>query len=357
MAPPETLITLYLDGALTFPLNSAARAGSTPTLKVQMKDKSHAATLLFSGYQPTTRTINLPLALQSGLFALTDTSTSTVVTIPSSKHNAGIEDGKLEIEACEKEKHSRNLWFDLAVDPSDDFWTQLLAPGHSYSLFWRLSDDGKPIPPRAYRSSPQEDLPVETLSRTIKLNVLDAAAKPPHLTISIHPTSSTCHLSGTPRFGLKFRVVLKSEEHKAITVCLDKTPLKDLHGIGDLARVVNTSTGKEIDWPWGIGCFDGQPAFPDDEAFEEFREGVPWEETFWLEKDEGDEELAFLEADGGKEYEVGVAKGMRTAFTKWRAGTKSELLVGGAEEKQVRWKGSSGVILIECGEPFTFKTV
>lgn len=347
MADPNPTFSLYLDGELSFQLGRKGFAGTTPNLKIQMHDTSHAATLVIPGYRSSTKTFSLPLAIQGGLFDLFETETNTKVSVPSSDEEAG----ELVVKSG-----ARNQWFDLKIDAREDFWTQLLTQGHRYEIRWQ--DDGKA--PWAYRGEVHQDSPqrlsVRRLPRPIKFTVFDNVTAPPQFSITLTPTANVCHLSGEPRFGFKLQVV--SHEENVITVCLHKTPLKELHGLEEIACVVDEED-EEVEWPYGIGCFDGKEPFPSDNMFEEFKPSVPYERTFWLEEyDKGTSnggELGVLEA--GSLYKVHVSKTILRAFSKWKRGRKRELLAGGEKEKEERWNNNSGQIILEVSEPFTFETI
>jgi hypothetical protein len=341
MADPKHAITLYLDGDMSFQLGRKGFAGNAPTLKIQMDDRSHAATLVLPGFCSTTKTVSLPIALQSGLFDLIDKENNkNVIVTPNYK-----EPGRLVVEAG-----ARNQWFDLKVDPLDEFWLQALTPGHNYEIRWHKDSNM----PWTYQEGDHRNLtqgsPVRTLSRTIKLTVLDNVTAPPHLCVSLTSTSEICHMSGEPRFGFKLQIELHEED--VITVCLDKTPLRELHGLGEISHVVDEED-EEVEWSWGIGCFEGEEPFPSDDMFEEFEAGVPYLRTFWVDKHDG--ELEALEHS--RLYKVNISKTLLGAFTKWRRGKKKDLLAGEEDEKKDRWKKTSGPIFLETSDQFTFKTV
>lgn len=313
MSAASPTISLYLNGSLSFQLGRKGTSGTIPTLKVQMHDASHAATLVLPGYRSSTNTVSLIHALQGGLLDLFDTENDEKISVPSGEE----EPGKLVVKA-----NARNQWFDLKVDTCEDFWKNLLTPGRTYKICWR--NDGNI--PWAYREDdqrqPPERLPVRLMTRPITLAVLDDDAAPLRLSMSLSPTADVCHLSGEPRFGFKLQVVSHSED--IITVCLNKTPLKELHGLEEIARVVNEE-GEEIEWPWGIGCWEGREPFPSDIMFEELKPNVPYERTFWLEKFNKETsnggELDDLES--GQSYTVEISKTLLCAFSWWKKGTKA----------------------------------
>lgn len=183
-----------------------------------------------------------------------------------------------------------------------------------------------------------------------------SAAAQPRFSLSLTPTADVCHLNGVPRFGFKLGIL--SHEDEFITVCLYKTPLKEIHGLGEIVYVTNEQ-GEEVEWPWGIGCWESDDPFPNDYFFEEFKPGVPHERTFWLDKEDPATaqggELGCLGA--GKEYKVQASEDLLEAFSKWRRGSKEELLAGRLEEKKKRWKAGSGEVSCDAWEPFTFKAI
>lgn len=347
MSNTSPTISLYLNGNLFFQLGHKGISGTIPTLQVQMHDASHAATLVLPGYRSSSNTVSLDLALQGGLLDLFDTENNEKISIPSSTE----EPGKLVVEA-----KARNQWFDLKVDARDDFWTNLLTPGHKYEIRWRK--DGNM--PWAYRGDderqPPERLPVRLLPRPVTLKVFDDATAPLQLSVSLSPTADVCHLSGEPRFGFELQVVSHSDD--VITVCLEKTPLKHFHGMEEIAHVVDEE-GEEVEWPYGIGCFEGREPFPSDNMFEELEPNVPYERTFWLEKFNKETsnggELEALES--GQSYTAEVSKTLLGAFSMWRRGTKQELLAGEEKDKEERWRRSSGEKLLEVSDPFKFTAV
>ncbi|KAF5853096.1 hypothetical protein GGP41_001625 [Bipolaris sorokiniana] len=281
MANTSPTISLYLNGNLSFQLGQKGTSGTIPTLQVQMHDASDAATLVIPGYQSSTNTFDPLLALQGGLFDLFDVDTDSQISVPSSDE----EPGRLFVEAG-----ARNRWFDLKIDTHEDFWTQLLTPGHKYEIRWR--NDGNF--PWAYRGD----------------------------------------------------------------MCLHKTPLRELHGLGEIAHVVDED-GEEVEWPYGIGCFDGREPFPSDNMFEELKPNVPYEKTFWLEK--LDKETSnggeLEELESGQSYTGKGSKILLGAFSKWRRGTKEELLVGEEKDKEARWRASSEQMLLDISDPFKFKAI
>jgi hypothetical protein len=182
------------------------------------------------------------------------------------------------------------------------------------------------------------------------------AAAQARFSLFLTPTADVCHLNGEPRFGFKLKIL--SHEDEVITVCLHKTPLKELNTLEDIALTTDEEGG-EVEWDFSIGCWEYDEPFPTDFCFEEFRPRVPYERIFWLDKQDPSTaqggELDNLEA--GKEYKVQVSEVLLGVLGKWRRGRKEDLLAGGLEEKKERWKGRSGNVSVDVSEPFTFKTV
>jgi hypothetical protein len=147
----------------------------------------------------------------------------------------------------------------------------------------------------------------------------DADTEPPQFSVSLAPTSSVCHLNGEPRFGFKLQIL--SHVDNIITICLHQTPLKELHSLEEIAYVTNKE-GEEVEWPWGIGCWEYDLPFPDDLFFEDLEPGVPYERMFWLNEEDPEtaqgDELGDLEA--GREYKVKVSEELLGSFWKWRRG-------------------------------------
>ena len=190
---------------------------------------------------------------------------------------------------------------------------------------------------------------------------MTAPTPQPHFTLSLTPTSPTCSLTSTPRFGLHLTLTLHRTSPSPLTLSLAKTPLKELHGLEEIAHITDPS-GTEVEFPWGIGCWEYDEPFPSDEVFEEFEPGVPFEETFWLDREGPGAQGGELEClEKGAEYSVRVSSYLLASFGKWRWGRKGELLAGGLEEKREKWKGRDGDgrgrIVVEVSEPFTFRTV
>lgn len=345
MAVLNPIISLFLDGDIALQLHHKGFAGSTPTLKIQMHDISNSATLTIPGYQSSTKSLSLPQALQGGLFDLFDIESNQKISVVSNDQQPG----ELVVEAG-----ARNQWFNLAVDTCDDFWTQLLSPGHKYEIRWTDGDTAPQARCIEDHKNSSEQLSVRLLPRPIKLHVFDDTTAPPRISLSLSPTDKICHLSGEPRFGFALKVTSHAE--KVITVCLHKTPLKELHSLDEIAKVEDEDD--EVEWPYGIGCFEGREPFPCDDMFEELHPNVPFERMFWLEKydDETSNGGELEELHAGVKYKGQVSKTLLQTFTNWKWGTKEELLRGEEKEKEERWKGSKGQLIVEVSEPFTFET-
>lgn len=312
-----------------------------------MHDTSHAARLVIPGYQPSTRSFNLRQALQCGIFDLYEAESRTKIAVPH-------EDVQPE-ELLVKARAPLKL-FDLKIDPEDGFWSELLTPGHTYEIFWARNENA----PWAYRGDDHQDAPERLTVRLGKQPftyvVFDDAANPLHLSVSVEPTDKICHMSGEPRFGLKLQVTSRHDE--TITMCLDKTPLKELHGLEEIVEVADEE-GQQVEWGYGIGCWDGDgpERFPSDNMFEELKPGVPYEETFWLTKvdDKGHGgELTDLES--GKRYTGKVSKTLLSTLGNYQVGNKEHLLVGSEQEKKDRWAKRPGLVFLDVSDQFTFET-
>jgi hypothetical protein len=182
------------------------------------------------------------------------------------------------------------------------------------------------------------------------------AAAQPRFSLSLTPTADVCHVNGEPRFGFKLKIL--SHDDQVITACLHRTPLKEMHSLEEIATVTDEK-GVEVEWGYTFGCWEYDDPFPDDVFFEEFKPGVPYEETFWLDKEDPATaqggELGDLEA--GKEYKVQIGEVLRGTLNNSRRGRKEDLLAGGLEEKKARWEAGSGGVSLDVSEPFIFKTV
>ena len=243
---------------------------------------------------------------------------------------------------------------DLVLDPRDEFWFKLLKPGHSYKIGWVHGDNA----PWVYRGDTHQDtperLPIRLGKGLITYTVLESSKQPAIFSISVNPTDKICHMSGEPRFGFKLTVTLLND--CMLTVCLNKTPLKELHGLEDIVKVED-ERGQEVEFDWGIGCWEGPEPFPPDMMFEEFKPGVPHERMFWLdEREENDRPGDLTDLEAGKRYMVEVSETLLESFHRCQKGTKKELLAGSEKQKEERWSRSE-LIFIEVSSPFTFETV
>src|SRR5207248_3502514 len=97
-------------------------------------------------------------------------------------------------------------------------------------------------------------LPVRRMPKPIGFTVHDEASASPQFTISLSASAKVCHLSGEPRFA--FEIEVTSHAKGPITVCLDKTPFRELHGLEEVLNAVDEETDEEVEWPYAIGCFD-----------------------------------------------------------------------------------------------------
>lgn len=344
----QPIISIYLDGSMEFQLKQKAFSG-TMAMKIDMHERENPVTLVLDGYHEKSNCFGIPTALCKCLLDLFDVETNSKIPISPSDEAAG----SLFVPAA-----STSRWFNLSLDPLDPYWDGLLSPGRKYEIRWSANAGQS----WCYYGEPEESfenitrLPVCRMTRPLKLTVYDNTSTPPRFSISLSPTASVCHLSGNPRFAFELEVI--SHEEETITVCLDKTPFRELHGLGEVVNAVDEGTGKEVEWPIRFGCFEGMASFPSDEEFEELAPEIPYRSTFYLdpydpETSEGDE-LGALEVD--RSYKVGLNPRLPGAFTKWIKGTKVDLLSGTVKEKKMRWNGGSGCIAFERTGPFTFET-
>jgi hypothetical protein len=116
------------------------------------------------------------------------------------------------------------------------------------------------------------------------------------------------------------------------------------------------------DWDWrGIGCFSPpRDYFPDDSTFEEFAPEVPYRRSFSLDpfdpKTSNGGELESLEKE--RAYRVSLNKHFLGGFSKWRRGTKAELLKGTKQEKRKIWDSESDpIVVVDSSGVFMFETV
>jgi hypothetical protein len=162
-------------------------------------------------------------------------------------------------------------------------------------------------------------------------------------------------MNGEPRFGFKLKIT--SHEDEVLTLNWYQTALKEMHSFDEIATITDEQ-GQKPQWGCAFGCWEQDIDFPMDGFFEEIHPGVPYEEMFWLDREDPKTsqggELEDIEA--GKEYKVQVSEGLRLALSGWKRGTKEELLAGGLKEKKARWK-NYGKLILDVSEPFTFKTV
>jgi hypothetical protein len=349
MAASDPVLSLGLEGSswYSFELGRKGFAGEIPKLIITKKDYSNAVTLAILGYESSTRRLNLPLAIQSGLFDLFDMEDNTKVPVSS----RDVDMGYLIVET-----KPRTQSLELRIDGREEFWNHILTPGHSYEVRWQEG----PNLPWAYGGEFYEDpsqiLPIQRFPSVLNFKVHDDESATPRFSISLAPTAKLCHLSGEPPFG--FLLQLTSHAEEVMTISLDKTPLKEYHGLEEIVHVVDED-GEEVEFGWGIGCWEYDIPFPDDSTFEEFEPGVTYDRMFWLKKDNHDNELGDL--DGGRTYTVSVAGELAASFSSGRWGRKEELLAGSEKEKIDRWSsGESGArtggLLLEISEPFQFGT-
>ena len=237
----------------------------------------------------------------------------------------------------------------------------MLHVGRKYELRWSESAEQS----WCYYGQPEESLekdtrlPVRRMPKPITFTVHDDVSASPHFSISLSPSAKVCHLSGEPRFV--FQVEVTSHAKDPITVCLDKTPFQEPHGLDEVVNAVDEETGEEVEWPYAIGCFDpGKNYFPPDDMFEEFALGVPYRQVFSVDpfdsKGKNAGELDLLEED--RSYKVKLNKDMLRCFGKWKKGTKAELLKGTKDDKRKIWESENDSIsLDDTTGVFTFKTI
>jgi hypothetical protein len=346
MANPSPTISLWLDGEQSIQLGRKGFAGISPVLKIHMHDTSSDAVLVIPSYEPATRSFSLRLALQCGIFDLLDAESHSKISVPQ-------ED--MEPEELVVKAGAPIRLLDIKLDPRDEFWTQLFTPGHKYEIRWAQGDKA----PWAYHGEVHQDaperLPVRLGKEPITFTVIDNATKPLLFSVSVTPTDQICYLSGEPRFGFKLEVT--SHHDDIITVCLHKTPLKELHGLEEIVKVEDEE-GHRVEWDWGIGCWDGPEPFPSDNMFEEFKPGEPYEETFWLTRlDENNNGGDLTDLEAGKTYTGEVSKTLLRSFANNQKGNKEVLLAGSEQAKKERWARISGLVFLDVSDPFTFKTV
>lgn len=343
----QAALHLALEGRFYLQLGGPGIAGTTPRLTIRMNDETDANTLVFRGYDTSTNKFDLPIALQNGVFVLYDTKDNKSINIPPSSDGHG----ELVVPAGADPQP-----FDMSINGKHDFWKSLLTPGHKYEIRWH---DG-PSSPWSYRGSGHQDSserhPISHFDSKIELIVFEENTQQPKVSVALVPTGKICHLNGEPQFG--FKLSITSQDKEILTIGFDKTPLKELHSLGEIAYTVNEDE-KEVDWPETFACWGEDDPFAPDTSFEELLPGVPYETIFWLEKtDEGTGnggELDALEAD--RTYTVHVGKELvERGFITWLRGTKKELLAGSIEQKKARWNVNNGPIMLELSEPFTIQT-
>ena len=345
MPDSSPTISLWLDGRQSIQLGRKGLAGSPPVIKVHMHDSSHGATLVLPGYQPSTRTFSLRAALQSGAFSLFDAESQSKISVPQES---------LPPAELPAPPGAPLKLITIHLDASSPFWTSLLRPGHTYNLGWTHSS---PTAPYAYRSPGTPRLPVRLSEKLISYRVLDASTSTLSFSLSVTPTHPVCNMSGTPPFGFKLEIA--SHHDTPVTLCLDKTPLKELHGLEEIVAVEDED-GHQVEWDYGIGCWedDGPARFPGDATFEEVAPGKPYERMFWLSKvDDGYYGGDLGDLEKGKRYRGEVSRTLLGVLGSCREGRKEELLAGTEEEKKERWGGGGKVVFVDVSDPFTFETV
>lgn len=342
----DPVVSLYLDGQAGIQLNRKAFSGKMD-LKIQTHERSKPVTLVLDGYREEEKGFDIAIALRRGLLDLIDIDTNNPISISPGHEEAG----SLVLPLA-----SPNMFYGLSIDSFDSFW-KVLTPGRKYEIRWSI-DSGQSW---CYYGQPEESfenitrLPVQRLPRPIKLTVHDDSSAPPQFSISLTSTSSICYLSGRPRFA--FELAVTSHDESPITVCLHKTPFREFHGLEEIVSVVD-ETGEDVEWPYGIGCFEGSEPFPHDDEFEELGPETPYRRTFSLDPYDPETsnggELDSLEKH--RTYKVELQQSLLASFGKWRKGPKAELLSGTEDEKKAKWSGSSDPILFNRTGSFVFET-
>jgi hypothetical protein len=281
---------------------------------------------------------------------LIDTETGNQISIPSSDEPAG----SLSVPAA-----SRNLFYNLGIDTSSAFWSEFLKAGGKYEIGWSKTAGQSWCYYDQSEATSQDPkrLPVRRLPRPLKLTLFNDDSAPPQFSMSLTPSANICYISGQPRFAFELEVT--SHEKDPITVNFHKRPFRELHGLEEILNMVDSETGEEVEFHWGIGCWESNEDFPVDDSFEEFLPEVPFKRTYNLspydpETSNGGE-LGCLEPDST--YKVSLDKNLPGAFNDWMKGKKSDLLKGSVEEKKERWnRRRDGPILFIKTDPFIIET-
>jgi hypothetical protein len=344
----ETIIAISLDGKVGFQLNREALSGVI-NMEVRMRDDANPVTLVLDGYRDSG--FDIAIALRRSLLELFDVETDNLVSIPSSDSD---DDAGSIVVPAESQIRSYKSKFDVF----STFWNEFLQPGHKYEIRWSKNAGQS----WCYYNQPEDPLknatrlPVQRYSVPLKLTVFDDDSVPPLFSMSLTPSANICHLSSHPRFA--FRLVITSHAREPITVNFDKTPFRELRGLDDVVTVVDVDTNEEVEFPWGIGCWENDVNFPTDFEFEEFIPGVPYKRMFYLNpfdsKASNGGELESLKE--GLIYKADLNKNLPGSFGTWMKGRKVELLKGSAEEKKKRWSRRGDEILFEKSDSFTFET-
>jgi hypothetical protein len=202
------------------------------------------------------------------LLELFDVETGCQVSIPSSDNDDDA--GHLVIPAG-----SQIRLYKSTFDVFSTFCNEFLQPGHKYEIRWS-KNAGQSWCYYGQLEDPLKNatrLPVQRYSVPLKLTVFDNDSVPPLFPMSLTPSANICHLSGQPRFA--FQLAITSHAREPITVNFDKTPFRELHGLDDVVTVVDVDANEEVEFPWGIGCWENDVDFATDFEFEEFIPGVP----------------------------------------------------------------------------------
>jgi len=325
----DAVISLYL-GGYTPNLNFQLNSKRWPTyVLIQMHEQNLPVTLVLDGFHEEEKELDVAVALCQGVLELIDMETQNPISIPPIDEAVG------SIPAS-----SGTRRYGLTLDSTNSFWKELLHVGYKYEFRWSESVGQS----RCYYRQPDESLknvtrlPVRRMPKPITFTVQDDPSASPQLSVSLSASAKVCHLSGEPRFAIEIEVTSHAKD--TITVCLDKTPLRELHGLKEVLNAVNDETDEEVEWPYVIGCFDpGKDYFPSDDMFEEFAPEVPYRHIFPVDPFDsktmnGGEPDALEE---NRPYKVKLNKDILRSFGNWKNGTKADLLTGTKDEKKKIW--------------------
>jgi hypothetical protein len=318
--------------------------------------------LVCSGLDGSSQKLHLLDALQSSFLELVEEGTEDVIRFESAEPRP-------IIPRTIPPKPSPQQWPDrvrILLDSTNPIWKETLTPSKTYTLrFSPTSGEAYAY----YTDIPSTDLPSQRLPiarcpiPTISLRAHNFPAPP--LLFANLSIPETCHLSGTPPFVITLTFSTNSRE--TLTFDKSRTPLSsfifDFHGIEDLIDCIDTSTGKQVDWPAAFGCFDfdPRPKFPADSDFVQLGPGQTWVFTHTVCPSSNSEIGGLEELEVGKTYSARPAGMCLTGFSRWKVGRKEDLLAGDEKEKKERWKMDyiqTGALRIEVGdEPVLFRVV